>query len=215
MGQLDNTNIGFFRKQAIRRALRRREDRLPINLWNGLRITKLPADCFAIHTLLHRCRPQVVVELGSSLGGSAAFIASFAAAAGIEQIVSLDIGTWDRPSLDKVQWIAGDDTSEAVVSEVRSIIGSRSCSLIIDADHRAPHVAKELALYGGMITPGQALVLEDTHVDVLNFRKFHADGGPLRAMQAWLPSHPEFQLVPDIEPYVTTNPFGYWRRVAA
>lgn len=212
MTDIDIGRIGFWRKRAVRRALRRLEDRRPYNRWNDVRITKLPTDCFAIHTLLSRCRPQVVVELGSSYGGSAAFFHAFAEAAGIEEIVSLDIAELSRPNLPGVTWIVGDDTSETIARQVRDRVGRRSCSLVIDANHHAPHVAKELAIYGEMVTPGQALVLEDTHVDVLNFRKFRDEGGPLKAMRGWLPGHPDFHLVPDIEPYLTTNFFGYWRR---
>ena len=57
--------------------------------------------------------------------------------------------------------------------------------------------------------------MEDTHVDVLNFRKFHAGGGPLRSLKKILPQHPEFELAADIEPYLTTNFFGYWVRKPA
>jgi cephalosporin hydroxylase len=213
--EIDMGRIGFWRKRALRRSLRRLEDRAPYSRWNGVRVTKLPTDCFAIHTLLSRCRPQVVVELGSSHGGSAAFIHSFAEAAGIEEIVSLDIQEVPRPSLPRVTWIVGDDTSDNVAGQVRDRVGLRTCSLVIDANHHGPHVAKELAIYGAMVTPGQALILEDTHVDVLNFRKFRNGGGPLKAMRDWLPGHPDFHLVTDIEPYLTTNFFGYWRRDAA
>jgi cephalosporin hydroxylase len=212
MTKIDIAKVGFWRKLAVRRALRRKEDRLPYNRWNGVRLTKLPTDCFAIHTLFSRCRPQVVIELGSQFGGSAAFIHSFAEAAGIEEILSLDVADLERPNLPKVTWIPGDDTSEVVARRVRDRVGGRSCSVIIDANHHGPHVAKELAIYGEMVTPGQALILEDTHVDVLNFRKFRDGGGPLKAMREWLPHHPDFQLVTDIEPYLTTNFFGYWRR---
>jgi len=54
--------------------------------------------------------------------------------------------------------------------------------------------------------------MEDTHVDVLNFRKFRAGGGPLRSLQKYLRQHPDFEPATDVEPYVTTNFFGYWIR---
>lgn len=212
MTQPTSFRVGYWRKLALKQALKRREDRSPINLWNGIKITKLPSDCFAIHSLFSRVRPQVVVELGSSQGGSAAFFASFAEAAGIEHIVSLDITEWDRPELPNVTWIVGDDTSDEVAAQVREIVAGRRCSVIIDANHHGDHVAKELPIYGEMVSPGQALIMEDTHVDVLNFRKFRDTGGPLRALRAWLPDHPEFEPAADIEPYLTTNFFGYWIR---
>jgi hypothetical protein len=66
------------------------------------------------------------------------------------------------------------------------------------------HVNKELALYAPLISPGQALIMEDTLVDVLNFRKFRSGGGPLRSLQKYMLLHPEFELATDVEPYLTT-----------
>lgn len=204
--------VGYWRKRALKAALDRREDRSPINLWNGTKITKLPSDCFAIHNLFARVRPQVIIELGSSQGGSAAFFASFAKAVGVEQIISLDITKTDKPELPIVTWLTGDDTSDAIANQVRELVAGRKVSVIIDANHHGEHVAKELPIYGEMVSPGQALIMEDTHVDVLNFKKFREHGGPLRAFQAWLPDHPDFEQAEGIEPYVTTNYFGYWVR---
>lgn len=211
---MNNFKVSYFRKRALKAALKRREDRLPINYWNGTRITKLPSDCFAIHNLFHRVRPQVIIELGSSQGGSAAFFESFAEQCGIEDILSLDIVTTDKPTLQRTSWITGDDTSDAIAAQVREKVAGRRVSVIIDANHHGEHVAKELPIYGEMVSPGQCLIMEDTHVDVLNFRKFRQHGGPLRALQAWLPDHPDFQIAEDIEPYLTTNYFGYWIRQA-
>jgi len=45
---------------------------------------------------------------------------------------------------------------------------------------------------------------------VLNFRKFRAGGGPLRSMRNYLEKNPVFELAPEVEPYLTTNFFGYW-----
>jgi hypothetical protein len=52
--------------------------------------------------------------------------------------------------------------------------------------------------------------MEDTLVDVLDFKKFREHGGPLRSIGKYMPKHPEFELAADVEPYVTTNFFGYW-----
>ncbi len=202
--------VGFWRKRAVKAALDRRDDN---HTWGGeYRLRKFPADAIAIQELLCRCRPQVVLELGTQYGGSTAFIASFAPLAGIEEIISLDIVALPRPPVSIAQFITGDDTSAEIVARVKAAVGNRSCSVVVDADHNAAHVDKELEQYAPIVTPGQALIMEDTHVDVLNFRKFRAHGGPLRSIQKYMPRHPEFELSQGIEPYLTTNFFGYWVR---
>jgi cephalosporin hydroxylase len=92
---------------------------------------------------------------------------------------------------------------------IHGLVGGRACSLILDSDHNAPHVRKELALYHDLVGKGQALIVEDTLVDVLGFKKFRAEGGPLRALREFLSTHPEFVEAEGIEPYLTTNYFGY------
>jgi len=206
--------VGFWRKRAVRAALKRGDDRR--STWGGHRIVKFPGDAMAMQMLLVRCRPQVVVELGTQWGGSTLFLATIAPLAGIEHIVSIDIqdlpGKEQRPM---ITYLTGDSSSPALFQQVKEIVGNRSVSVVIDSDHYAEHVDKELALYAPLVSPGQALIMEDTLVDVLNFRKFRAGGGPLRAMQKYLARHADFELVSDVEPYITTNFFGYWVRKRA
>jgi cephalosporin hydroxylase len=200
-------NVNFWRKRALKAAIDRKEDN---QTWGGHSLRKLPADCIAMQTLLCRCRPQVLVELGSQYGGSALFFSSFVGLAGIEAIVSVDIQDLPKPQIPIATFVTGDSGSMEVFAKVKALVGQRTCSVIIDSNHHAEHVDKELALFAPLVSPGQALIMEDTLVDVLNFRKFRAGGGPLRSIQRYMPHHPEFYLAEGIEPYLTTNFFGYW-----
>jgi len=174
-------------------------------------VTKFPADCFAMQKLLCRCRPQVLVELGTQFGGSALFFSSFASLAGIEAIISVDLADIEgRPENPLATYITGDSSSREVFDQVKSLVADRTCSVIVDSNHEAQHVDKELELYAPLVSPGQALIMEDTLVDVLDFKKFREHGGPLRSIQKYMPKHPELEMTTDIEPYVTTNFFGYW-----
>jgi len=165
----------------------------------------------AMQMLLARCRPQVLVELGTSHGGSALFFASVAPLAGIEAIVSLDIAaTQGRPRHPLVTYLIGDSGAPALFDQVQALVAGRTVAVVIDSNHHAEHVDKELALYAPLVSPGQPLIMEDTLVDVLDFRKFRPRGGPLRSMRDYLEKHPDFELVPEVEPYITTNFFGYW-----
>lgn len=200
-------SVGFWRKRAVKAALDRRDDS---QTWNGVSLRKFPSDCLAIQKLLCRCRPQVLLELGSQYGGSASFIASFAPLAGIEAIVSVDIAELERPKVPDTTFLTGDTGSPEIVARVKELVGGRTCSVLVDANHHAEFVDKELQHYAPLVSPGQALIMEDTLVDVLNFRKFREHGGPLRSIQKYMPQHPELELTTDIEPYLTTNFFGYW-----
>jgi cephalosporin hydroxylase len=203
-----NFKVGFWRKRAVKAALDRQEDRR--QTWRGHRMIKFPGDCFAMQQLLVRCRPQVLVELGTQYGGSALFFSTF-----VDAVVSVDLDQLPgRPAEPRITYVAGDSGARETFDKVKALVAGRSCAVVIDSNHHAEHVDKELELFAPLVSAGQPLIMEDTHVDVLNFRKFREGGGPLRSIAKYMPSHPELELVPDIEPYVTTNFFGYWIRKA-
>lgn len=202
----ERRRIGWMRRLALKGALDRKED---FQEFAGVFMRKLPSDALAILKLLRICRPEVVVETGAAHGGSALMITSLAPHIGLRQIVSVDTQEVPRPSHPLIRFLTGSSVDDAIVAEIRGLVAGRACSLILDSDHNAPHVARELELLGGLVTPGQSLIVEDTHVDVLRFRKFREQGGPLRALDAYLRSHPEFAEAKDAEPYITTNYFGY------
>ena len=196
--------VGFWRKRAVRAALKRGDDRR--NAWGGHRIVKFPGDCFAMQMLLWRCQPEVLVEIGTQYGGSALFFSSF-----VDKVVTMDIADLPgRPVSPRITYLTGDSASREVFDRVKALVGARRCSVVIDGNHHAEQVDRELELYAPLVGPGQALILEDTLVDVLDFRKFRAGGGPLRSMRNYLGKNPVFEPVPEVEPYLTTNFFGYW-----
>jgi cephalosporin hydroxylase len=200
------TCIGWLRKLALKAAIKRRDDSQE---FGGIRLRKLPGDCLAIHRLLCRCKPRVIVEMGSAHGGSALMMASWADCLGLEEIISVDVQDVPKPQHRLIRFLTGDSSCPEFSEMIHGLVGGRTCSLILDSDHNAPHVRKELALYHDLVGSGQALIVEDTLVDVLNFRKFRAEGGPLRALREFLQSHPDFVEADGVEPYLTTNFFGY------
>jgi len=198
--------VGFWRKRAVKAALDRHEDRE--HAWHGHRVIKFPGDCFAMHKLLWQCKPEVLIEIGTQNGGSALFFAACA-----PRVVTIDINEFPgRPTDPRITYLTGNSVAPEIVARVRTLVGTQRCSVVIDGNHHAEQVDKELELFAPLVSPGQALILEDTLVDVLDFRKFRAGGGPLRSIAKYMPRHPEFRIAEGIEPYVTTNFFGYWVR---
>jgi cephalosporin hydroxylase len=147
--------------------------------------------------------------MGSGEGGSAFLMSSYAEHMGLEQIISVDIGEIPRSQHPRIQFIVGDSLQSEIVRKIYDLVANRACSLILDSNHYAPHVRKELALYHNLVGKEQALIVEDTIVDVLKFKKFRTIGGPLHALDEFLKQHPKFVEAEGIEPYVTTNFFGY------
>jgi len=201
-----DSKVGLFRKYALKNALNRKED---FQEFSGIRLRKLPSDCLAIFKLIHQCRPKVIVETGSQSGGSAVMFAALAECMGLEEVISLDIHDKPLPEHPRIKFIRGDSSSPEISAHVHELVGGRPCTVILDSNHFADHVIKELRLYQDLVGKGQGLIVEDTHVDVLDFRIFRKTGGPLRALREYLKSDDSFIEADGVEPYVTTNYFGY------
>ena len=85
--------------------------------------------------------------------------------------------------------------------------------VLLDSDHSAAHVRKELDAYHSMVTPGSFIHVQDGVIDVL---PIYATGrpGPLVAIEAFMAEHSEFEV--DLKRsnkfLITHHPKGWLRR---
>jgi cephalosporin hydroxylase len=183
--------------------------------WRGVHVTKSPLDLWTYQDLLHRIKPEVVVETGTLQGGSALFMADVMDLAGTGRIVSIDVvanpGRGEHP---RIEYVVGSSVDPAVVARVREAVGDAApVMVVLDSDHRAAHVAAELEAYHGLVTPGSYLVVEDGIVNGHPVEP-HFGPGPTEALRPFLAAHPEFVPDPACERFgMTFNPGGWLRRV--
>jgi cephalosporin hydroxylase len=86
--------------------------------------------------------------------------------------------------------------------------------VVLDSDHSAEHVGRELELYAPLVPVGGYLHVQDGWVDDLGFAR-RAGPGPAAAVQRFLANHAEFVRDLDVEGryVITANPYGWLRRV--
>lgn len=124
---------------------------------------KIEPDLQRYREVIAATGPEVVVETGTRGGGSARW---FLDQPGVREVITIDVKNTDDADevvLDKgrVTFIRGDSTDPAVVESVRNLVGGRRCMVSLDSDHSGKHVAREIELYGPLVTPGCYLVVED------------------------------------------------------
>lgn len=187
---------------------------------DGMR--KLPADLDRYERIIGATRPEVVVETGSAMGGSAAWFAR----QGVD-VISVDVAPAPTPDLDgltdRVTWVTGDSTDPGTVAEVARLVGGRRCMVSLDSDHSAPHVAREIEAYGQLVTAGCYLVVEDGIFgyapDPLIRQHGLADmvKSPLEAIAATLVGDPHWSrdIAIERQSKVSHHPAGFWLRVVA
>jgi cephalosporin hydroxylase len=184
--------------------------------WQGARILKNPFDMWIYQELIHRTRPDLIIETGTFSGGSALFFAHMLDLNGHGRVVTVDVSPNDvLPEHPRITYITGSSTDSQVVDRLTGLARKAGqVMVVLDSDHSRQHVAEELRLLSGLVSPGCYLVVEDTNIN--GHPAFPGFGpGPMEAVQAFLPVHPEFLSDESCERFLMTwNPSGWLRRIS-
>lgn len=182
--------------------------------WLGVPTLKCPLDMWIYQEILYELKPDLVIETGTASGGSALFLASMFDLIGKGEVVSVDIEpNHSRPQHKRIQYLLGSSTSDEIVRAVTKIAaGKQTVLVILDSDHRQPHVVRELALYSPLVTRGSYLIVEDTNVNGHPVDLEHGPG-PMEAVDEFLATNKDFVIDGEKEKFfMTFNPRGYLRR---
>jgi cephalosporin hydroxylase len=183
----------------------------------GKHILKFPTDLWVYQELIYELRPDVIVESGVFLGGSTYYFARLCEMVGNGRIIGIDTTLAhvdpDTVALANVTLIEGSSIDEAVFDRVRSQIRDHeSVMVILDSDHDADHVLKEMRLYSQLVTAGQYLIVEDGIVDQVYPVLFNR--GPGQAISKFLATDRSFAVDHMRNKYLlTVSPGGYLRKL--
>lgn len=188
--------------------------------WLGMEVQQCPLDLWIYQELLFRVRPEVFVEVGVKRGGLTRFVADIFTLLRRGRVVGVDLNPRNvERSLRRhrrVKLIGGDSVDAKVFARVERACRGKKTMVLLDSDHRAAHVRRELDLYGELVEPGSYLIVNDTNINghpALVGNKGRGPG-PYEAVEDFLASTTAFELDSDCERYLLTmNPRGYLRRV--
>lgn len=194
--------------------------------WLGIPIIQLPEDLLIMQELIHKIRPDWIIETGTAHGGTAVYYASLLQLLGRGQVISVDIEIrkYNRLAIQRhlmskrITLIESSSISPKAVSSIRRRIKPGDTVLVaLDSKHTASHVLQELEIYSKFVTPGSYLVVFDGVMEwvsdsPLGKPEWKRDN-PTRAIRTFLKRHPEFE----VDPYynrlsVTYCPGGFLRR---
>jgi cephalosporin hydroxylase len=183
--------------------------------WLGTQVDKNPLDLWIFQEIIYEIKPDVIVEAGTWKGGSALYMADLMDSIGHGKVITIDIEKQpDLPVHPRIQYLLGSSTAPDIVDKVKSGIGPQDkVMVVLDSDHRSPHVLKELLIYSKIVTKGSYLIVEDTNV---NGHPVWPDfgPGPMEALKEYLKDHSDLESDKSREKFfVTFNPSGYLRKV--
>jgi cephalosporin hydroxylase len=202
--------------------------------WLGRPLIQLPEDVLRIQEVIHRVKPDVIVETGVAHGGSLIFYASLCKATDCGRVIGVDIeirphnrrAIEEHPLARFITLIEGSSTDSVIVNEVKDQIRPRETVLVLlDSNHSREHVLAELDAYAPIVTPGSYIVATDgIMADVAGRPGGHSEwkwDNPQAAARAFAERNPAFRLEEPpllfnegkITDRVTYWPSAYLRRV--
>ena len=181
--------------------------------WLGTTVLKCPLDLWNYQEILVETRPDLIIETGTHLGGSALYLAGICDLIGSGRIVTVDVEDRPRPVHGRITYLEGSSTSEEVLERVTELAqDAERVMVILDSDHSRDHVFRELELYAPLVSKGCYLVVEDTNVNGHPVAPGFGPG-PMEAVEAFLATTGDFEVDRAREKLLLTfNPGGYLRR---
>lgn len=181
----------------------------------GVPVAKCPLDLWVYQEIIHEVRPGLIVETGTAHGGSALYMASVCDLVGAGRVVSVDnVAREGLPRHPRVTYLVGSSTDAATFDKVCAHVRpGEAVMVVLDSEHTRDHVLEELRLYGGLVTPGSYLVVEDTNANGHPVLRSYGPG-PWEAVTDYLGGGAPFAADESREKfYMTFNPRGYLKRV--
>jgi len=183
--------------------------------WLGTSIYKNPLDLWIYQEIIHKLKPDLIVECGTKYGGSALYLATLCDIVNHGKIITIDIEAQEnRPQHKRIKYLLGDATSKEIIKQLKkSISDNNKVMVILDDLHIKDHVLKELRIYSKFVSKGSYLIVEDTHLNNHPIEPFFGPG-PMEAVNEFLKEDQNFKIDSTKEKfYMTWNPRGYLKRI--
>jgi len=183
--------------------------------WLGIPVRKCPLDLWIYQEIMFAVKPDVIIECGTYMGGSAYFLSSICDLMNKGKVITIDIQAMEqRPAHPRIIYLLGSSTSEAVYSQVKSMIAAHEVVMVIlDSDHSKHHVLHEMNLYGQLVTPGSYMIVEDTNINGHPVLPGWGPG-PMEAVAEFVQQRPDFRIDHSREKLILTyNPSGYLQKI--
>jgi cephalosporin hydroxylase len=188
--------------------------------WLGIPTYQNPNDAWVHQEIIYEVKPDYIIEAGTAVGGSAILWATVLREVNRDgRVITMDIGDPSAGATghpiwrERVEFIKGSSTDPATVARLADRVRGKRVLVILDSDHRKPHVLDELRAYAPMVNVGSYVIVQDTNV---NGHPAAPDfgPGPMEALDEFLASNDQFEVDRGREALLLTlHPRGYLKRV--
>ena len=182
--------------------------------WRGKIALKFPLDAWIYQEIIHETRPDKIIEIGNSDGGSTLFLANMLDLVGNGGVIGIDM---DHSQIDfnhpRITWLTGNAKSKKVISKVESLVTPGERVMIIeDSSHTYDNTLAILQCYCHLVSVGCYFVVEDG-IGRYQFISSPKPGA-FEAIHEFIRGNRDFEIDKKREKFVLTfNPDGFLRRV--
>jgi cephalosporin hydroxylase len=182
------------------------------NQWLGVTLQQYPSDLMVYQNLVHKLKPDLIIETGTHHGGSALYLSTLLNVVNPQgRIVSVDIDAthWKRTLetlnvagqdelLKRITFLEGSSTAPEIIEQIAAVVPADGTVLVIlDSDHSRGHVLRELELYSKFVNVGSYLIVNDTQW-----------GAPLEAVEDYLATVDTFQVDTELKKFLVSCAHG-------
>lgn len=198
----------------IKELLRLMQERSFVSTYFGVPAIKSPVDFWIYQEIIYQTRPDVIIEIGNSNGGSTLAMAHILDNLNHGKIIGVDINHKNIPGIVKnhprIKLITGDVCQS--FDKIKNLIKNKDRVLIIeDSSHTYINTLNVLRKYNVLIKPGDYFIVEDGicyhGLDV------GPKPGPYEAIEQFVSENKNFEIDRKKEAFfITWNPKGFLRR---
>ncbi len=194
--------------------------------WMGEPILNIPQDILATQEIIHKTKPDYIIETGVAWGGGILFLASMLKIFGGKKVIGIDtfIPKNVKKAVNKdknlakfIKLLKGDSTNAKIVNTIKKITkNSKKILVILDSHHTHNHVLKELNIYSKFVKKNNYIICGDTIVEFIpeqkhRPREWGPGNNPYTALQEFLKKNNRFIVDKNISNKLlfTNHPDGY------
>lgn len=181
--------------------------------WRGHLMWQNLLDLNVISEHIFATHPEIIIETGTWYGGCTLFFADMMRLAGQDpSVISIDIAPHATPASRGVVYLWGRSSVDPIVTaEVAARVSGRRAFVILDSDHHAEHVCRELEIYSNFVPFGEYLLVEDGNM--YGTVAMPLQETPIGGIARFLNQCDAFEIDPHKSHFQTTSHmFGWLRR---
>jgi len=160
-------------------------------------------------------KPDIIIETGTYLGGSALFFASICDLVNKGKVISIDIkNRTEKPKHERITYLFGSSISDTIIHQVKQLIKKGDKVIVnLDSNHTKDHVLQELTIYSKFVSLDSYIIVEDTSIGGHPVKP-NRYPGPMEAVNEFAKNNRDFTIDKSKEKfYLTFNPCGYLKRI--